>query len=454
MSIWSFFDISVPETETSMTSMGWQAKDTGNKLFQEGAVGYVLQVYTRDLKKPPEGCDMWLPRQACRKWQAFSERVSGVWRGIFKEFFQCNAHIEVNASRSSGIQAIDWQIDSVSPSAESDWLTAWLLDWMISGYCSSSSERRAPLLALDLLGSWLLPSNMAMAQVVFQGHLASGRIWQSHGESTQGVRVIGASWRPKLAQWKCVNQMVSLLNQIWDFCIRVQGSILICAGSFGNVGNSLLVHLEHDESVSKWRDTLKSIVSYQQLAFPADLGDPKILRHPNHWLNIEAPDTLRGVLHSNRAWSSEKLWLWQFDVRNLKTFVYRNHYRKHTGKYITHKHKEISIMKCIESPCFFYTLFFVTGTSLNLFRPISEAFARLKLEQWSSAETDCSKAHTASSKCYRLNHRYDVCSTRIWRVLATWPKKYLLAWWPVSHRLRDACCEYADSMSKHFTRQQ
>lgn len=263
----------------------------------------------RDLKKPPEGCDMWLPRQACRKWQAFSERVSGVWRGIFKEFFQCNAHIEVNASRSSGIQAIDWQIDSVSPSAESDWLTAWLLHWMISGYCSSSSERRAPLLALDLLGSWLLPSNMAMAQVVFQGHLASGRIWQSHGESTQGVRVIGASWRPKLAQWKCVNQMVSLLNQIWDFCIRVQGSILICAASFGNLGNSLLVHLEHDESVSKWRDTLKSIVSYQQLAFPADLGDPKILRHPNHWLNIEAPDTLRGVLHSNRAWSSEKLWL-------------------------------------------------------------------------------------------------------------------------------------------------
>lgn len=37
-------NISVPETETSMTSMGWQAKDTGNKLFQEGAVGYVLQV--------------------------------------------------------------------------------------------------------------------------------------------------------------------------------------------------------------------------------------------------------------------------------------------------------------------------------------------------------------------------------------------------------------------------
>ena len=25
-------------------TMGWQAKDTGNKLFQEGAVGHVLQV--------------------------------------------------------------------------------------------------------------------------------------------------------------------------------------------------------------------------------------------------------------------------------------------------------------------------------------------------------------------------------------------------------------------------
>ncbi len=65
--------------------------------------------------------------------------------------------------------------------------------------------------------------------------------------------------------------------------------------------------------------------SLPKVAISSGFGSQN-LETPNHWLNTEAPDTLRGVLHSNRAripqtGGPEKLWRWQFDIRNLKAFI-------------------------------------------------------------------------------------------------------------------------------------